>query len=177
MIADIGELSRSETAAMISWPEAGCAGPEPEPDQRQRKQLAEKLQAASAAAAAARGAGTDVDQKILETSNRIRAITAELDETALVTAEAEWRAVLAEYRTHCEAGQRLAAQLHGLALFYGETGRGLLGRGDQDGGTAYVRRSTALGEIKLPTPGVTRHEIEAAALVWSRRIDELRSGT
>jgi hypothetical protein len=174
VLQEIGELGRAEIAAMTAWAAKGCTGDPPTPDQKQRRALAEKLSAAQAGAVAAKGAGEGIDQKIAETNERIQVIKAQIDQVVFATAEAEHAAIITRYQENCEQGRKLAAAIHGLANYYGEVGRALIGRGDQDGGTNYARRSAALTGIKLPTPGVSRLDIESAAAEWSRRIESLR---
>jgi hypothetical protein len=176
VIQEVGALGRAEIDAMTAWATDGCVGPEPTPDQKQRKALAEKLAAAQAAAAAAKGAGRDIDQKIADVSNHLRTINAQIELAAFDAVEAEHAAVMAQYQANCEKGRKLASRIHGLANFYGDKGRALFDRGDQDGATAYLRRSSALTGMKLPSPGVSRADVEAAAAEWGRRIDALRRG-
>ncbi|SHN86924.1 hypothetical protein [Bradyrhizobium erythrophlei] len=174
--AELDELGRIETGAMLKWATEGCHGEAPRSDQQTRIRLAQKLNAAQAAAAAAKGAGADIHQKIAALNDRLRSISAQIEQAIFDKMETEHGHVITQYRANCEQGSKLAAQIHGLASFYGDAGRTLISRGDQDAGTMYLQRASALTNIKLPNPGVNRHEIEAAASNWGRRAAALRSG-
>ena len=174
VLQEIGELGSAEIAVMTAWAANGCVGDPPAPDQKQRRALAEKLSTAQAAATAAKGAGQDIDQKIAEMSERLQVVDFEIEETVFAMVGAEHDAILTAYEANCEQGRKLAAKIHGLANFYGATGRGLIGRGNELAGIAYARRCQALTSIKLPNPGVSLLEIEAASAVWSRRFAALR---
>jgi hypothetical protein len=176
VLREIGDLGSSEIAAMTAWASGGCAGDPPAPDQKQRRALAEKLAAAQAAAAAAKGAGADIDQKIAQLNDRLRIVSDQIEHAIFDTMETEHGHIIAQYRAACEHGSQLAAKIHGLANYYGETGRSLISRGDQDAGAKYHQRASALTNIKLPNPGVSRLEIEAAAASWGRRAVDLRNG-
>ena len=161
---------------MLKWATEGCHGEAPHSDQQTRIRLAQKLNAAQAAAAAAKSAGADIDQKIAGLNDKLRTIGAQIDQAIFDKMETEHGHVIAEYRANCEHGSKLAAKIHGLASYFGDTGRTIISRGDQDAGTTYLQRASALTNIKLPSPGVTRHEIEAAAHDWGRRVATLRAG-
>jgi hypothetical protein len=176
VLREIGDLGSAEIVAMTGWASGGCVGDPPAPDLKQRRALAEKLVAAQSAAAAAKGAGQDIDQKIADVSNHLRTINAQIEVAAFDAVEVEHAAIMAQYQANCEEGRKLASRIHGLANFYGDKGRALFDRGDQDGATAYMRRSSALTGMKLPNPGVSRANVEAAAAEWGRRIDALRRG-
>jgi hypothetical protein len=174
-LAELAALSDQDTAAMKRWASTGCAGNPPEPDAKQRRALGEKLSSAQAAATAAKGAGADIDQKIAQLNERLRVIGAQIEQAIFDKMETEHTFIIDQYRAICEQGSKLAAQIHGLASFFGDAGRTLIGQGQQDAGTKYLQRASALTNIKLPNPGVTRHEIEAAAHEWSRRAATLRA--
>jgi hypothetical protein len=176
VLREIGAMGSAEIAAMTAWASGGCVGDQPTPDQKQRRALAEKLAAAQVAAAAAKGAGVDIDQQIAQLNDRLRSVGTQIEQAIFDKMEAEHGHVIAEYRANCEQGSKLAAQIHGLASFYGDAGRTSISRGDQDAGTMYLQRASALTNIKIPNPGVTRHEIEAAAANWGRRAAALRVG-
>lgn len=176
VLREIGAMGSAEIDAMKAWASAGCVGDQPTPDQKQRRALAEKLAAAQAAAAAAKGAGADIDQKIATLNDRLRSIDAQTEQAIFDKMETEHGHIIAQYRANCEHGSKLAAQIHGLASFYGDTGRTLISRGNQDAGMKYLQLASGLTSIKLPNPGVSRHEIEAAANEWGRRAAALRAG-
>jgi hypothetical protein len=176
IIAEIGNVGRDEIAAMVAWASGGCVGDQPAPDQRQRRALAEKLSAAQSAATAAKAAGADIDTQISRVSEQLAINSRNLDQAIFDLLETEHGDIISQYRAVCEHGSKLAAQIHGLATYYGEAGRTLIGRGEQDAGGNYLQRASALTNIKLPNPGVTRLEIEAAASDWGRRAATLRSG-
>ena len=175
--SQLDELGRTEIAAMVAWASNGCRGEAPKADQQTRIRLGQQLNAAQLAAAAAKGAGADIDQKIADLNSRLQAIGRQIEEISLDTMETEHGNIIARYRENCEHGAKLAAAIHGLASFFGDTGRNLISRGEQQAGTAYLQRASALTNLKLPSPGVTRHEIEAAAHEWGRRAATLRAGT
>jgi hypothetical protein len=174
VLAEIGAMGSAEIAAMTAWASGGCVGDAPAPDQKQRRALAEKLATAQTAATAAKGAGADIDHQISELNNRLHAIGAQIEQTVWDTLETDHGHIIAQYRAACEHGSQLAAKIHGLASYYGDAGRTLISHGDQDAGGKYLQRASALTNIKLPNPGVSRHEIEAAALEWGRRAAALK---
>jgi hypothetical protein len=176
VLREIGAMGSAEIAAMTAWASGGCVGDQPAPDLKVRRSLGEKLAAAQAAATAAKGAGADIDQKIAQLNERLRSIGAQIEQAIFDKMETEHGHTIAQYRAICEQGSKLAAQIHGLASYYGDTGRTLISQGQQDAGTTYLQRASALTNIKLPNPGVTRHEIEAAAANWSSRAAALRVG-
>ena len=175
VLQEIEAMGAAEIAGMTKWATGGCIGDAPRPDQNKRIVLGQKLNAAQAAATAAKGAGADIDQKIAVLNNGLLAIGAQIEQAIFDKMEAEHGQIITLYRAVCEQGSKLAAQIHGLASFYGDTGRTLISRGDQDAGTSYLQRGAALTNVKLPNPGVTRHEIEAAAHEWGRRAATLRA--
>jgi hypothetical protein len=176
VLAEIGAMGTAEIAAMSKWASDGCTGEMPTPDLKLRRALAEKLATAQAASAAAKGAGADIDHQISEFSDRLRAIGAQIEKAIFDEMEIEHGHIIAQYRAVCEQGAKFAAKIHGLASFYGDAGRNLISRGDQDAGAKYLQRASALTNIKLPNPGVSRHEIEAAASDWGRRAAALNKG-
>jgi hypothetical protein len=175
--SELDELGRTEIAEMTQWATEGCQGPAPRSNQQKRIVLGQQLNAAQLAAAAARGAGADINTKISALNDQLRAIGAQIEQAVFDKMETEHTFIIDQYRAICEQGSKLAAQIHGLASYYGDTGRTIISRGDQDAGTAYLQRASALTGLKLPNPGVTRHEIEAAAHEWGRRAATLRSGS
>jgi hypothetical protein len=176
VLSEIGAMGSAEIAAMTAWATAGCVGDPPAPDQKQRRALAEKLATAQAAATAAKGAGADIDHQIAQLNDRLRTIGGQIEQAIFDKMETEHGHIIAQYRAVCEQGSKLAAKIHGLASFYGDAGRTLISRGDQDAGAVYLQRASALTNIKLPNPGVSRLEIEAGAHEWGRRAATLRSG-
>jgi hypothetical protein len=175
-VREIGEMGSGEIAAMTAWASSGCIGDAPVPDQKQRRALAEKLSAAQSAAAAAAGAGQDIDHQIADLSGRLATIDRQINQATFDTMEIEHGHIIAQYADVCAHGRKLAAKIHGLASFYGDTGRTLISRGDQDTGGAYLTRAQALTSIRLADPGVSRPEIETAAHGWASRAETLRSG-
>jgi hypothetical protein len=176
VLAEISALGTAEIEAMTAWGRGGCIDDAPRPDQNKRIKLGQRLNECSLSATAARGAGADIDNQISGLNDLLRANAAEIEQISFDTMETEHGHIIAQYRANCEHGSKLAAKIHGLANFYGEKGRNLISHGDQDAGAKYLQRASALTNIKLPSPGVTRHEIEAAANDWSRRAATLRSG-
>jgi hypothetical protein len=176
VLREIGAMGSAEIAAMTAWASGGCVGDQPPPDLKLRRSLAEKLSAAQAAATAAKGAGADIDQKIAALNEQLREVGQQIEQAIFDRLETEHGFIIDQYRANCELGSKLAAQIHGLASFYGDTGRTLISRGNQDAGMKYLQLASALTNIKLPNPGVTRHEIEAAAANWGRRAATLRAG-
>jgi len=175
-LAEINAMAAADIASMTKWATEGCHGSAPRPDQQKRIVLGQQLSAAQAAATVAKAAGADVDQKIAQLNDQLHAISGQLEQAIFDTIEVEHGHIIAQYRAACEQGSKLSAKIHGLASFYGDTGRTLIDRGDQAAGATYLQRASALTNIKLPNPGVSRLEIEAAALEWSRRAATLRSG-
>jgi len=176
VLAEMVAMSDQDTAAMKKWASGGCVGQPPEPDAKQRRALGEKLSSAQAAATAARNAGADINTKISALNEQLHAVAEQVEQAIFDKMETEHGHTIDQYRAICEQGSKLAAQIHGLASYYGDTGRTLISQGNQDAGMAYLQRASALTNIKLPNPGVTRHEIEAAASNWSRRVATLRAG-
>jgi hypothetical protein len=177
VLREIDAMGAAEIAGMTEWATGGCIGDAPRPDQNKRIILGQKLNAAQAAATAAKGACADIGQKIAGLNERLCAIGAQIEEAIFDKLETEHGFIIDQYRVICENGSKLAAQIHGLANFYGEKGRNLISHGDQDAGTKYLQSASALTSIRLPSPGVTRHEIEAAAHEWGRRAADLRNGS
>jgi hypothetical protein len=175
--SELDELGRTEIAEMTKWATEGCHGSAPSSNQQKRIVLGQQLNAAQLAAAAAKGAGADLDLRIADLNSRLQAIGRQIEEISLDAMETEHGHIIAQYRANCEHGSKLAAQIHGLASYYGDKGRNLISRGEQDAGMAYLQRASALTNLKLPNPGVTRGEIEAAAHEWGRRAAALRSGS
>jgi hypothetical protein len=174
--AELDRLAETETNEMKAWAAGGCVGPAPKGKQAERQAIAIKMATTNATAAAARAAIADTDAKIAELNNRFRAISAQIDHAVFDTMETEHSQIIHQYAAACEHGAQLAAKIHGLANYYGETGRRLISQGDSDAGAVYLQRGQALTGAKLPSPGVSRHEIEAAASGWSRRAATLRNG-
>jgi hypothetical protein len=174
VLREIGVMGSAEIAAMTAWAAAGCVGDQPTPDLKLRRTLGEKLATAQAAAAAAAGASEDINHQISQHTERLALINDQIQQAIFDKMETEHGHIIAQYRAVCEHGSQLAAKIHGLASYYGETGRTLISRGDQDRGATYLQRASALTNIKLPNPGVSRLEIEAAAHEWSRRANVLR---
>jgi hypothetical protein len=175
LLAELDKLAETETTDMRVWADGNCQGPAPKGKTAERQAVAVKMAATNATAAAARGAIADTDAQIGQLNDRLRAVAGQVDQAVFDTLETEHGHVIAQYAAACEHGRQLASQIHGLASFYGDTGRTLIGRGDQ-AGAVYLQRASALTHIKLPTQGVSRNEIEAAAHEWSRRAATLRSG-
>jgi hypothetical protein len=174
--SELDELGRTEIAEMTAWATEGCHGPAPRSNQQKRIVLGQQLNAAQLAAAAARGAGADIDQKISALNDQLRAIGAQIEQAIFDKMETEHSFTIDQYRAICEQGAKLAAQIHGLASYYGDKGRNLISQGNQDAGMVYLQHASALTNIKLPSPGVNRIEIEAAAHEWGRRAAILRNG-
>lgn len=175
--ADLDRLAAVETSDMRSWAAGGCVGSPPKGKQSERQAIAVKMASVIATAAAAHGAIADVDQQVSAINDQLRTIAAEIEQKIFDQLEHEHSAIIDQYRHHIEEAVRLAAKIHGLANFFGETGRNLIAqRGDQAGGVLYLQRASALTQIKLPSPSVSRAEIEMEAVNWSRRAATLRSG-
>lgn len=161
--AEIEELGRTEIAQMTKWAREGCHGDAPRSDQQKRIVLGQKLNAAQSAAAAAMGAGVDIDAQIVQQTERLATINAEIEQAIFDLIEREHGDVISEYVGVCERGSQLATQISGLALFYRETGNN--------------QRAAVIFSTKLPAVSTNPREVQLAADAWSRRVAALRSGS
>jgi hypothetical protein len=177
VLREIGAMGSAEIAAMTAWASAGCVGEQPAPDLKLRRALGEKLAAAQAAATAAKAAGTEIDNQIGEINDKLRAIAALVEDSALDALQAEFGNLNQQHLAAVEALRKLAAKMHGLCSYLSNQGRQLIDRGDLEAGKRYLARAEALTSIKLASPGVTQGEIIEAANDWSRRAAALRSGS
>jgi hypothetical protein len=174
-IAAIAEATRAEVGATTEWALGGCRGPQPVSDQDQRLRLALNLSDARAASLAAQASVADIDHQQQQVSEQLHAIDRQLDQVVLDALQVEHAAIIDEYRVAAEHARGLAARIHGLCGWLGEEGRRLTAA-NNPAGTQYLTRASALTEIKLADPGVTRLEIMTEADVWGRRAIKLRSG-
>jgi hypothetical protein len=163
VLREIGTMGSTEIAAMTAWASGGCVGEQPTPDQKQRRALAEKLAAAQAAATAAKGAGADLDLKISDLNDQLRAIAQQIDVAVFDQIEREHSRVIDEYAQVCKRGSELATRISGTALYFKEMGN--------------HGRAVVIFNTKLPAITTNPHEVKGAADEWSRRAATLRTGT
>lgn len=163
VLAEIEELGRIEIAQMTKWAREGCHGDAPRSDQQKRIVLGQKLNAAQSAAAAATGAGQDIGHQIVQQTERLATINAEIEQAIFDLIEHEHGDVISEYVGVCERGSQLATQITGLALFYRETGNN--------------QRAAVIFSTKLPVVSTNPREVQLAADAWGRRAAALRSGS
>jgi hypothetical protein len=179
VLAEIGELGRTEIADMTKWATEGCHGDAPRSNQQKRIVLGQKLSAAQSAAAAAKGAGQDIDHQIGELNHRLATIAGQIEVAVLDAAELEFAEVCRQNTAFVELLRKSNLRIFGLCSFLSTEGRRLNDRADTDGGKRYLARAEALAAAanKLPKPGVSQVEIVSAANEWARRIADLRKGS
>jgi hypothetical protein len=162
VLAEIDALAAADVLSMKEWASGGCLGEAPRSDQQKRIVLGQKLNAAQAAAAAAKGAGADIDQQIVQLSDRLRSIGDEIERAVFDLVGSEHSEVIAEYTKVCERAGQLAAKISGLAMYYRDAG--------------HLQQAAVIAATKLANPGTNRLEIMAEADAWGRRITALRRG-
>src|SRR5258707_14968335 len=89
VLVEIDELGRAEIAQMTKWATEGCHGDAPRSDQLKRIVLGQKLNAAQSAAAAAKGAGQDIGHQIVQQTERLATINAEIEQAIFDLIERE----------------------------------------------------------------------------------------
>jgi hypothetical protein len=171
----VAAFTRSEADELTAWATDGAIGEAPRSDQDQRLRLGLALSEARSARRAAEIAGTEIDHQQREAAERLFAIDRQLEQAILDMLQTEHGAIVLEYRVAAEHARALAARIHGLCHWLGEEGRRLTATNNQ-AGSQYLTRASALTDIKLTDPGVNRMEIATAADGWGRRAATLRSG-
>lgn len=178
VLTEIGAMGSQDIAAMTAWASGGCIGDPPTPDLKQRRALAERLAAAQAAAVTATSAGQDINHQIGLLTERLAAITAQIQTASFDAMQAEWMAIYETHRVAVESTRALTAKLGGLGAYLVEQGRDQTDiRRNPDAGRRYFQRAEVLKSVRLTDPGITHGEVQEAVAFWSERETALRNGS
>jgi hypothetical protein len=176
ILAEIGELGRSEVRAIRDWAKNPHGDP-PAPLTEERAVAARRLADAQAACAAGRVAISELDAGLAAIHRQQLALEPSITALIFDLLTADYGQCLDELRASLVTARAKAAQAFGLFDAMRAEAQHLQGSGKTDEAREMFARLEHLEKFGLATVGPTEGEIAEEVMRWRARAAALRTGT